>query len=111
MMAGKFRHRVAIQQKTIATDGSGGPVETWADITGMSSVPASIEPLQGHELLKAQTINAETTTKITMRYQAGVIAANRIIFEGTFYNLQSVIDPEKKHRELIIMASEGLNEG
>jgi SPP1 family predicted phage head-tail adaptor len=95
----------------ITTDAYGGPVETWTDITGMSSVPASVEPLSGRELANAQTVNAETTTKITMRYMAGIIAANRITFEGKFYNLQSVIDRELKHRELIIMASEGLNEG
>ena len=111
MRAGKLRHRIAIQAKTLTTDAYGGPVETWTDIPGMSSIPASVESLSGRELANAQTVNAETTTKITMRYLSGVIPANRIMFEGKFYNLQSVIDPELRHRELIILASEGLNEG
>lgn len=108
MEAGKLRHQVTIQSKSETTDAFGGPVDTWADV---ATVWANVEPLQGRELVNAQTVNAETTTRITMRYLTGVIPANRIIFEGKFYNLQAVIDPELKHRELIIMASEGLNEG
>jgi SPP1 family predicted phage head-tail adaptor len=108
MNAGTLRHQVTIQSKTATTDGYGGPVDIWADVV---TVWANVESLQGRELATAQSVFAETTTRITMRYRAGVIPANRIIFEGKFYNLQSVVDPEMKHRELIIMASEGLNEG
>ena len=109
MRAGKLRHRIVLQAKSATTDEYGGPVEVWADVA--TNIPASVEPLSGRELVNAQTVNAEVTTRITMRYRAGVIAANRIVFEGKFYNLQSIVDPEMKHRELIIMASEGLNEG
>jgi SPP1 family predicted phage head-tail adaptor len=108
MRAGKLRHQITIQRKSLTTDEYGGPVETWADV---DTVWASVEPLSGRELANAQTVNAEITTRITMRYLAGVIAADRIVFEGRFYNLQSVIDEEMKHRQLVIMASEGLNEG
>ena len=108
MRAGKLHHRVTIQAKSLTVDDYGGAVETWADV---ASVAASVEPLQGRELASAQTVNAETTTRIGTRYLAGVIPSNRIIFEGKFYNIQSVVDPELRHRELIIMASEGLNEG
>lgn len=109
MRAGKLRHRITIQRKSLTTDDYGGPVESWADVA--ANIPASIEPLSGRELVNAQAVNAEITTKITMRYLAGVTTADRITFEGKNYNLQSVADPEMRHRELIIMASVGLNEG
>ena len=109
MRAGKLRHRVTLSSKTATTDEYGGPVEVWTDVA--TNIPASVEPLSGRELVNAQTVNAEITTRITMRYRAGVIAANRITFDGKFYNLFSVVDPELRHRELIIMASEGLNGG
>lgn len=108
MRAGKLRHAITIQRKSVTTDEYGGPVESWADV---ATVAASVEPMAGRELANAQTVNAEITTKITMRYLSGVLASDRITFEGKFYNLQSVVDPEMKHRTLIIMASEGLNEG
>jgi SPP1 family predicted phage head-tail adaptor len=107
MEAGRLRHQVTIQRKTSTTDTYGGPIDVWEDV---ATVWAAVEPMQGRELVNAQATNSETTTKITTRYTA-VTTADRIIFEGKFYNLQSVIDPELRHRELVIMASEGLNEG
>jgi len=111
MRAGKLRHQVNIQSKSTSStpDLFGGPQEIWTDVA--LNVWASVEPLQGRELVAAQAVNAETTTRITMRYRSGVIAANRITHDGKFYNLQSVVDPELKHEKLIIMASEGLSEG
>ena len=108
MRAGRLRNNVTIQAKTITTDSYGGSVETWADV---ADVAASLEPLAGRELASAQTVNAETTTRIRMRYRAGVVSSNRITFDGKFYNIQSIVDTDMRHRELIVMASEGLNEG
>lgn len=108
MKAGKLRHFITVQRKSLTVDDFGGPVEAWADL---ATQWALVEPLQGRELVNAQTVNAETTIRITVRYLANVKPDDRIIFDGKFYNLQSVVDPELKHRELIIMASEGLNEG
>lgn len=108
MEAGKLRHRVTIQSKTVAPDDYGGPVETWVDV---ATVPASVEPLQGRELANAQTVNTETTTRITMRYRADLLPSHRITFDGKYYNLHSIVDEELKHKSLVIMASQGLNEG
>ncbi len=109
MKAGQLRHRVTIQAKAIGTDAYGGPTETWTDVP--PDIWADVEPLHGRELTNAQAVFAETTTKITMRYRAGVIPANRIVFEGRHYNIQAIVDTDMRHRELVIMASEGLNEG
>lgn len=109
MQAGKLRHRITLQRKTVQPDIFGGSVDTWTDTA--VNVWASVEPLQGRELSIAQSVSAETTTRITMRYRADVLQADRIVFDGKFYNLQSVIDSEMLHQQLVIMASEGLNEG
>jgi SPP1 family predicted phage head-tail adaptor len=108
MKAGSLRHQITIQTKTATTDAYGGPVDVWEDL---ETVWAAVEPLQGRELVTAQAVNAETTTRITIRYREGVTPANRIVFEGKYYNLLSVVDTDLKHREMIILASEGLNEG
>lgn len=109
MRAGTLRHKVIIQGLQSTTDSEfGGLVSEWSEI---ATVWASVEPLHGRELVAAQSVAAETTTKITMRYRSDITTANRITFDGKFYNLLSIIDPQLRHRELIIMASEGLNEG
>ena len=108
MEAGKLRNQIAIQAKTATTDSYGGPVESWSTF---ATVWASIEPLQGRELVNAQSVFAETTVKITMRYLSGVTTAHRITHGGKIYNIQSVLNTEMQNRELVLMASEGLNEG
>lgn len=109
MRAGALRHRITIQQKTIGTDAFGGPTETWADVC---TVNASIEPLNGRELILAQSVNAETTERIRIRYRSGITAAMRIVFGARLFNITAPpINPEERNRELILMVSEGLNEG
>lgn len=111
MRSAKLRHRVTIQAKTTTADGYGGTVETWADVSGLVLVAASVEPLQGRELVNAQAVFAETTTRFTLRYRAGITPAHRIAFGGKVYNIHGLVDLKMKHLELVIMASEGLNEG
>lgn len=109
MKAGALRHKVTIQSKTITTDGSGGPVETWADF---ATVHASIEQLSGREMIAAQAVNSETTGKIRIRYLAGVTADMRVVFGTRLFSITAPpINPDERNRELILMVSEGLNEG
>lgn len=108
MRSGTLRHSIAIQAKVHSTDDYGGPVEVWVT---KNSVRASVQPLGGRELVNAQAVDAETTVKIGIRYLEGLTPANRITFNGKTYNIQSIIDPDMRHRRLIIMAGEGLNEG
>lgn len=108
MEAGKLRHQVQIQRKAVTADSNfGGMVETWEDL---SKPWAEVVPLQGRELVNAQAVNAEVTTRITIRF-TDITTADRILFDGKYYNLQSVIDQDLRHRNLVILASEGLNEG
>lgn len=108
MRAGALRHSVSIQRKIMTTDSHGGPVEAWDTVC---TTNASIEPLQGREFIAAQAVNAETTGRIRMRYRSGIVPAMRVIFGTRVFNIQSVINPEERNRELILMVSEGLNEG
>jgi SPP1 family predicted phage head-tail adaptor len=89
-------------------DSFGQPNETWNDeITAR----AYIEPLSGRELFAAQQVNAETTTRITIRYRTGLNQAMRIVFGDIVYNIHSMLDLEMRHAWLEIMAGSGLNNG
>ncbi len=106
--AGALRHRVTIQRKTATVDTHGGPIETWETVC---SISASIEPLQGREFIAAQAVNAEITGKIRIRYRSDITASMRVLFGAKIYNILSVINPAELNRELVLMVSEGLNEG
>jgi SPP1 family predicted phage head-tail adaptor len=101
-------HLATIQQKSSDQDSTGQPIETWVDV---GTWWVTIEPLRGRELFAAQQVNAETTTRITGHYRSDVTADMRIQYLGVNYNIQSIIDTDLRHAELIIIASSGLNDG
>lgn len=109
MRAGPLRHKVTIQHRTASTDEYGGQIQTWSDFA--SNVGASINNLSGREFLAAQAAQSEASVRFTMRYVAGVDARMRIVYKGKFHNILNITDPEERHRELIILTTEGVNEG
>lgn len=103
MRPGTLRHRVEIQALTVTEDDIGNQVYEWQTI---ATVWASVEPLKGREYWAAAQIQAETTVKVTIRYLAGITTAHRVEFGEKLYDIQSIIDPEERNRELILMCKE-----
>lgn len=108
MDAGRLDKRVTIQSMTATRNAIGEPVEAWADV---ATVWAAVEPVQGREFWEQQQVQSEVTTRIRIRYRAGVTAAMRVTYGGRFYNIKSVIDPRERHDEMQLMCSSGVNDG
>ena len=108
MEMGLLRHRVDIQQRSGTLDTFGQAVQTW---TTLFTVWASIEDISGKELLASMAINSEISTHIYIRYRAGITAANRVLYQGTAYNIQAVVDATGRKRELHLMCSKNINQG
>lgn len=103
MKIGNLRHRVTIQQLTRTDDGAGGYTETW---TAIATVWADVYPLKGQERYDAQQVKANLSHRVTIRYRAGVEPSMRLQYGARTLNIEAVIDPEERHRELILMCSE-----
>ena len=99
-LAHRLRHRVTIEQKTAGADAWGQPVETWETV---AIVPAEVWPLSGREYIAAQAEQAGVTTKITVRYQAGIEPAMRITHDGKTYNIRAVLPDPTARRHLTLM--------
>jgi SPP1 family predicted phage head-tail adaptor len=111
MRSGKLRHVGALQSFVIGSpqqNAAGEPSGAWVTI---ASPHCSIEPLNGRELLVAQQINSEITTRIRLRYREGVTSAMRVSYRSVIYNIAAVIDFELRGSELHLMCTSGLNEG
>lgn len=114
MKAGKLRHKVAIQEFALGSPQqkpSGEPDGAWANVAGISSIWASIEPLKGRELFAAQEHHSEVEVRIRIRYRAGITAAMRVVHGGLYYAIAAVLDPELRHRELELLCKQGVTEG
>lgn len=76
----------------------------WTDYV---SAWAAIEPLRGNEFFAAQQVQSEATSKITLRYVAGITPDMRIVHGSRIYEITSPpIDPEERHVELQVMVKE-----
>lgn len=102
MQAGKLRHRVQIQQHVQGYDEAGQPIQEWQTV---ANVWAAVEPLRGRELLAAMALTNETTTRIRIRYHPGITGAMRVLFDGTAYNITSVIEVETRRREIQLICT------
>lgn len=103
MQAGTLRHRVTIQALSAQRDDHGGIVETWVPVL---SVWASVEPLRSQEIFRAQQVDARLTHRVTMRYQAGLTSAMRLVHNHRVLLIISIANPDERNRMVEILAME-----
>ena len=101
MQAGKLDQRVTVERLQGGVDELGQPLpDTWAPLF---TCWAAVEPLVGREYLAAQAAVSEVTARIRMRFRPWMTAEDRVIHDGTIYNIVSVIDVRSGGRELVLM--------
>jgi len=101
MRAGTLRHRVTLQSNIKVQDpATGYMTQSWTDV---AKVRAAVAPLSAREFIAAQAMQADVTTRITIRYRAGVTAAMRILHDGKTYNITGVLPDAKSGREYLTL--------
>ena len=100
--AQELNRKITFRQVTVTQNPSTGEmVETWTDYL---SVFAKVEPLVGREYLAAAAIQAEDTTKFTIRYRGDIDPTMQIAFDGKDFNIQSSQNNRSANRETLIYA-------
>lgn len=112
MLSPKLRHRVDIEERTDTLDSDGRQVEGWTSILTSEErgplLPAEIVPLSGREFVAAQAVQAGVTTRITIRWRAGVTAAMRVVHGADVYNIKAVLPDPTLRRHLSLMCEVGV---
>lgn len=103
MRVGKLRRRIIIQQAIESANAYGELVQTWITF---ANVWAAVEPLRGREFFAAQEQQARATTRIRIRYLAGVTPKMRVLFDSRIYLINAVINPEERNAEMQLMCEE-----
>ena len=103
MRAGKLRRRLIIQQATETQGATGEMATVWATF---ATVWGSVEPLRGREFWAAKEMQAEVSTRIRIRYLAGVTPKMQVMDGARTYLINAVIDPEMRHIQLDLMCVE-----
>ena len=111
--AGALTRRIQVQRPSTTKDRLGGPCRTWLDV---ATVWADIQPLSGREAVIAGRISAQLTHQITVRHQRlfdnpQQVAQMRVIYKARVFNIHSALDEDERRVKLILLASEGLDDG
>jgi len=106
MRAGNLRHKISFQEQTNTSDGMLGFSITWANISGLGSVPASITAIKSNEIIESLKLELKITHKIKCRYHAGITAKHRILFGSRTFNIVSIINPGERNISLEFLAIE-----
>lgn len=113
MDAGQLNRRITLQSRTLTQDSVGGQIEAWVDV---ATVWAAIEPATGRELLTAQTLRIDAPRTVTLRWQAAfasppALAAMRLKYGTRIFNIHSSVNEREGRREIVLLCSEGMNNG
>lgn len=106
--AGDLDQRVTLQQRDSSLNTLGQASDTW---TNVAEVWAKVEPLRGREFFAAGQMQSEATTRITIRYRAGVTERNRVVWRGQPYDISAVIEPDGQKQMLEMICAAGVRDG
>ena len=109
MQAGQLRDRVTIQARSTVDNAVGEPTLTWSNIA--TNISANVTDASGREYIAGQAITNAVTTTIVIRYRTGVTAAMRVLSRGVIYNIEAVLEPENKRREMHLMCVRNVANG
>ena len=100
MNPGTLDQRVSLERLSGGFDDLGQPIEAWSVL---ATVWAAVEPQAGREFVAGGAAQTELTTKIRIRWLAGLTSGDRVTHDGRVYDVQSVIDYRSAKREIVLM--------
>jgi SPP1 family predicted phage head-tail adaptor len=103
---GKLRHRITFQQNVPVVNSLGEYVDTYSDAF---TVWGAIEPLTGSWLFQSMQANSKVAGRVHIRYRDDVLPTMRMLYDGRYLKIISVINPNEKNEELQILYSEELD--
>lgn len=99
-----MRHKVSLLNPAKSQAGTGQEIRDYPAAEG--TIWARIEYLTGREAEIAQQISAESTHKITIRYNADVTPESRIQFGTRIFEIVAINNPEEKNEQQILTCKE-----
>jgi SPP1 family predicted phage head-tail adaptor len=87
MDAGLLDRRITIERATETTDAVGGVTREWGPL---ATVWAQVLPISDGERWRAEEVAAHVTHRFRIRWGAGVLPTDRIVYEGRIFDLSGV---------------------
>lgn len=105
---GRLRQIVSIERSDPTRDEWNGEIPGWVAVH--PAVWAEIVPLSGREFIAAQAAQAAVSTRITIRYHAGITQAMRVRHGSILYNIKAVLPDPTLRDHLTLMCETGVRD-
>jgi SPP1 family predicted phage head-tail adaptor len=103
MQAGKLRHRIEVQEKTVTHNELNEEVAAWETARKLW---ADARETGAREVYQAQKLWSEASAVFVVRYTLSVTGHNRIGYAGRTFEILGTYDPEGTRRALYLAAKE-----
>jgi head-tail adaptor len=115
MRAGSLRHPAKLYDTAQSQNVGGEEIDGWAVF---ASPRVGIEPLTGYESERVGQTYGQTSHRVTMRYQPGVLARMRLVVAGTMasdgtlstgarlFEINGILNVDERNRELQLFCKE-----
>jgi SPP1 family predicted phage head-tail adaptor len=90
--------RIVIDHSVETVGEFGEILKTWATF---ATVWANKYEGGGRELVAAKQVNAEITTQFQIRYMSGLSTKMRIVVDGLYYDIASILEVVRRERMTI----------
>ncbi|MGA6183335.1 phage head closure protein [Stenotrophomonas sp. NPDC077421] len=107
--AGKYRHRITLQNHEAVRLPLGGDTRVWKD--WQKDLPAEVVPLSGREFTAASAEHGEVTARMEIPYIPGVLSSMRVMFDGQAYAIRAVLPDPTARQWLTLMVDAGVADG
>lgn len=95
-----YRDKITFKQRS-GSQNSYGEELTWTNVV---TVWASLEPLLGKEFFAAERIETKVEVKFRCHFYTGLNTEMRVAYNGTDYDILSLINVKNQNRELLVYA-------
>jgi len=106
--AGAMDQSITFQRQAATSDGGGGETYTWADFSTDATVWANIKAKSGRESVDEGRVNATFTVLFTVYHRSDVLVTDRIVWNGTNYNIRGIRDEGGRELRLVIESERGV---
>ena len=108
MTIGELNRRIEVLENQVTRDEYGGEESKWITV---GRVWAKIEPSSGKEFLAGQQVQAEHTTRFTIRFYPALDVMHRIRYQDKTYEIIGVGDLDASHKWTVVTAKEMVSDG
>ena len=103
MIIGALKKRITLQSPVKVTDTMGGTTISWKN---EATVWAAIWSTLSSEAVRSGQLTLEITHRIRIRHRTDIKGSWKILYDGKYYSIVSIIDPNMDHKLLDLLCKE-----